>query len=152
VTKKAPPSATGLEVCALPCWDKSAHQEWHLWCPATVHQTCDRLFEENGPEAATRYGNAVCAPRNADGGEAILPALVADLVRRQVTVIAIPNTTASAIAAKAATKTIPIVFSVGSDPVEVGLVTSLNHPGGNVTRLAALQTNVGESALSCCMN
>jgi putative ABC transport system substrate-binding protein len=60
----------------------------------------------------------------------------------QVTVIAIPNTTQSAITAKAATQTIPIVFSLGSNPVEVGFVQSLNHPGGNVTGLTALQTAV----------
>jgi len=68
--------------------------------------------------------------------------MVADLVRRRVAVIVIPNNTASALAAKAATQTIPIVFNIGSDPVAMGLVATFSHPGKNATGVTMQQTAV----------
>jgi putative ABC transport system substrate-binding protein len=83
--------------------------------------------------------------RSADGQYEQLPALAADLVRRRVTVIA-AFAAPSALAAMAATTTIPIVFEVGVDPAEMGLITSLSRPGGNMG-VANLNVELGPKKL-----
>ena len=91
--------------------------------------------------------NVVIKYRWADGHNDRLPELAMDLVRQKVTVIVTPGSTAAALAAKATTTTIPIIFAIGADPIAAGLVPSLNRPGGNVTGVATLNAEVGPKRL-----
>ena len=94
----------------------------------------------------TEGGNVLMEYRWAEGQYQRLPAMAAELVRHPVSLI-LAQAPPAALAAKAATATIPIVFVVGFDPVGAGLVTSLNHPGGNATGMTLISAVLGQKRL-----
>ena len=107
---------------------------------ATFHQGLKEVGVIEGQNVAIEY-------RWANNQYDRLPELAADLVKRKVDVIAVPPPVAAALAAKAATQTIPIVFFTAADPVSAGLVSAINRPNGNVTGVAAFDDTLGPKNL-----
>jgi ABC-type uncharacterized transport system substrate-binding protein len=106
------------------------------------------FFQGLGKTGYIEGRNVAVEYRWANGDNAQLPALATDLVRRQVSVIAVLGSTPGALAAKAATQRIPIVYAIGTDPVQVGLAASLARPGGNLTGA----TNIVVELLAKCLS
>jgi putative tryptophan/tyrosine transport system substrate-binding protein len=116
----------------------------------SVDGTADMLdwFREGLKQLGFVEGQNVAIDyRWADGLNDRLPVLATDLVRRRVAAIVTLGSTSATLAAKAATTTIPIVFSIASDPVQIGLVASFNRPGGNATGVSSLNFELSGKSL-----
>ena len=117
----------------------TSHDETRAYLP-DFHQGLAEAGYIQGKNVAIEY-------RWGEGRNDRMPSLIADLVRREVSVMVTLESTLTALAAKEATKTIPIIFMQGADPVRIGLVDSLSHPGGNLTGINLFLAEVAAKRL-----
>jgi putative ABC transport system substrate-binding protein len=116
------------------------------WLTQAQRQPCCRI--SHGSETGYIEGqNIVIQYRWAEGQNDRLPKLAADLVSSNVAAIAAPGASAPALALKKLTATIPVIFSTGADPVQIGLISSMNRPGGNITGITSMSVEVGGKRL-----
>ena len=115
----------------------------HAGSPAENVKRIDAFREGLRQTGFVEGRNLTIEYRWAQGRADRLEALAADLVQRRVSLIATPAVTVAAVAARKVTRDIPIVFAIGSDPVALGLVASLSHPGGNATGVTSMNASLG---------